>query len=55
MPEPEKKELEDKWLRTWEPTPEVTAIAAQISSILNNESLTQQEQNEQVYKLLTSE
>jgi len=55
MPEPEKKELEDQWLRTWEPTPEVTAAAEKINLILNDGSLTQQQQSAEVYKILTAE
>lgn len=50
--EPEKKELEDQWLRTWEPTPEVKAIGDKIVEIFSDESLTEEEQKAKVYELI---
>ena len=52
MPEPEKKELEDQWLRTWEPTPKVNAVAEKITEILNDDSLTDAEQSAKIYGLI---
>jgi hypothetical protein len=52
MAERQKKEDEDQWLRTWEPTPEVSAIADKINLILNDDSLTEEEQSAKVYELI---
>lgn len=52
MAEPQKKEDEDQWLRTWEPTPEVKAVADKITEILNDDSLTEKEQSAKVYELI---
>jgi hypothetical protein len=55
MTEPDKKALEDQWLRTWEPTPEVKAIADKVLEVLNDDSLTESEQSAKVYMLITSD
>jgi hypothetical protein len=52
MAEPEKQELENIWLQTWQPTPEVNAVADKITEILNDGSLTDAEQSAKIYELI---
>ncbi len=52
MAEPEKRELENIWLQTWEPTPEVNTVADKITEILNDGSLTDAEQRAKIYELI---
>lgn len=52
MSEAEKRELENIWLQTWEPTPEVKQIADKIVEIFSDDSLTEEEQKAKVYELI---
>ena len=52
MSEPDKKAFEDQWLQTWEPTPEVEAIASQILEILDDPTLSEQEQFDKIYAVI---
>ena len=52
MSEPEKIELENIWLQTWEPTPELEAIAAEILRILDDPALTEEQQFDKIYTVI---
>ena len=52
MAEPEKRELENIWLQTWEPTLKDNAVAEKITEILNDDSLTNAEQSAKIYELI---
>lgn len=55
MTEADKQALENQWLHNWEPTDELKALTAQVTTVMGDASLTETEKQSKVYGLITRE
>lgn len=54
MTEPDKFALENQWLHNSQPTEELKALAVQVTTIMDDPSLTESEKQAKVYGLISA-
>jgi hypothetical protein len=53
--EPDKQALENQWGQNWQPTEQLKALATQVTTVINDASLTETEKQAKVYGLITAQ